>query len=42
MVEWVSAWIMKGEVYGKRPFSTCWNGQNKLVMVSKVEISKRR
>jgi hypothetical protein len=27
MVEWVSKWIMKGEVYGKRSFSTCWNGQ---------------
>jgi hypothetical protein len=27
MVEWVKVWIMKGEVYGKRSFSTCWNGQ---------------
>jgi ribosomal protein S3 len=23
----IKVWIMKGEVYGKRSFSTCWNGQ---------------
>jgi hypothetical protein len=24
----IKVWIMKGEVYGKRDLSTCWNGQN--------------
>jgi small subunit ribosomal protein S3 len=23
----IKVWIMKGEVYGKRSFSACWNGQ---------------
>jgi hypothetical protein len=27
MVNGYQVWIMKGEVYGKRSFSTCWNGQ---------------
>jgi ribosomal protein S3 len=31
----IKVWIMKGEVYGKRSFSTCWNGQE--TMAGKVD-----
>jgi ribosomal protein S3 len=32
----IKVWIMKGEVYGREIFSTCWNGQE--TMAEKVEI----